>query len=71
MAYKMLKHDVYSVGAVDWDRRLFDELIKIPDGTSYNSFLVRGVDKTALIDTVDPSKTHELRSIIRLSLLKT
>ena len=60
MAYKMLNHDVYSVGAVDWDRRLFDELIKIPDGTSYNSFLVRGVDKTALIDTVDPSKTHEL-----------
>ena len=60
MTYKMINPDVYSVGAVDWDRRLFDELVKIPDGTSYNSFLIRGVDKTALIDTVDPSKTHEL-----------
>ncbi len=25
---------VYSIGAVDWDRRLFDELIPLPDGTT-------------------------------------
>ncbi|MBM4353730.1 MAG: FprA family A-type flavoprotein [Deltaproteobacteria bacterium] len=43
------------VGAVDWDRRLFDELIPLPDGTSYNAYLVRGSEKTVLMDSVDPS----------------
>jgi flavorubredoxin len=47
---------VSAVGAVDWDRRLFDSLIPLPDGTSYNSYLVRDGGQTALIDTVDPSK---------------
>lgn len=51
---------VYFVGAVDWDRRLFDELISLPDGTSYNSYLVRGSEKTALMDTVDPAKVGVL-----------
>lgn len=43
------------MGAVDWNRRLFDSLIPLPDGTSYNAYLVRGSQKTALLDTVDPS----------------
>ena len=60
MIYRMIKEDVYSVGVVDWDRRIFDELIQIPNGTSYNSYIIRGNDKTALIDTVDPTKTDEL-----------
>lgn len=42
-------------GAIDWHRRVFDALIPIPDGTSYNAYLVEGADKTALLDTVDPS----------------
>lgn len=50
---RQLKPNIYSVGAVDWDRRLFDELIPLPDGTSYNAYLVKGSEKTALIDTVD------------------
>ena len=44
---------IHWVGAIDWDRRLFDSLIPLPDGTSYNSYLIRGSEKTALIDTVD------------------
>ncbi|MHB9030707.1 MAG: FprA family A-type flavoprotein, partial [Candidatus Latescibacterota bacterium] len=51
---------VHAVGAADWNRRLFDELISLPDGTSYNAYLVRGSEKTALIDTVDPEKTQIL-----------
>ncbi|CAD6492962.1 MAG: Type A flavoprotein FprA [Candidatus Argoarchaeum ethanivorans] len=50
-----LKPDIYAVGAIDWDRRLFDELVPLPDGTSYNSYLIKGSEKTALIDTVDPT----------------
>jgi flavorubredoxin len=60
MIYRKIKEDIYSVGVVDWDRRIFDELIQIPNGTSYNSYLIKGSEKTALIDTVDPTKTHEL-----------
>ena len=48
------------MGAIDWDRRLFDELIPLPDGTSYNAYLVRGSEKTALIDTADPAKSEEI-----------
>jgi len=48
------------MGAIDWDRRLFDELIPLPDGTSYNAYLVRGSEKTALIDTADPAKSDAI-----------
>ena len=50
-----IKPGIYWVGAIDWDRRLFDALIPLPDGTSYNSYLIKGSEKTALIDTVDPT----------------
>jgi flavorubredoxin len=55
-----LVEGVHWVGAIDWDRRLFDSLIPLPDGTSYNSYLVKGSEKTALIDTVDPTMTDVL-----------
>ncbi len=68
MKAREIKSGIYWVGAVDWDRRLFDELIPLPDGTSYNSYLVRGSEKTALIDTVDPTMEHVLMA--RLDDLK-
>lgn len=48
------------VGAIDWDRRLFDALIPLPNGTSYNSYLIQGSDKVALIDAVDATKQDVL-----------
>ena len=54
--------EVHSVGAFDVDRRIFDELIPLPEGTSYNAYLIKGSGKTALIDTVDPSKEYDLIS---------
>jgi flavorubredoxin len=56
--------DVYYVGAPDWDRRLFDSLIPLPQGTSYNAYLIKGHEKTALIDTVDPAKWEVLESYL-------
>lgn len=50
-----IKPGVFAVGVIDWNRRLFDELIPLPHGTSYNSYLVKGTDKTAVIDTNDPA----------------
>jgi len=60
MVMQKLKPNVYFVGAIDWDRRLFDELIPLPDGTSYNAYLIKGSEKTALLDTVDPTKADVL-----------
>ncbi len=55
-----VKTGVLWVGAIDWDRRLFDGLIPLPNGTSYNSYLVRGSEKTVLIDAVDTSMAKVL-----------
>ena len=57
---RQIKPDIFEVGAIDWDRRLFDEIIPLPDGTSYNAYLVKGSEKTALLDTVDPPKWEKL-----------
>lgn len=70
MKARKIKEGVYWMGAVDWDRRLFDSLIPLPDGTSYNAYLVHGSDKTVLLDTVDPRMADvlmfQLRSIPRI-----
>ncbi len=65
MAVRELKENIHSVGAIDWNRRLFDALIPLPNGTSYNSYLIQGSEKTALLDTVDPSKEYELLSNLK------
>jgi flavorubredoxin len=64
MKARQIRKDVYWIGAIDWDRRLFDALIPLPDGTSYNSYLVPGSQKVALIDTVDPTKTEVLLAFL-------
>ena len=46
--------NVFWVGVQDWNRRVFDAFIPLPYGTSYNSYLVIGENKTALVDTVNP-----------------
>jgi flavorubredoxin len=51
---KLTDH-VARIASIDWSRRLFDALIPLPDGTSYNAYLVRSGSKTALIDSTDPS----------------
>jgi flavorubredoxin len=60
MAPRKIKPGVYSVGAIDWDRRLFDSLIPLPLGTSYNAYLVQGNAKVALVDTVEPGLAKAL-----------
>ncbi|SNR69615.1 FprA family A-type flavoprotein [Desulfurobacterium atlanticum] len=60
MSVKQIKENIYWVGAIDWDRVIFDEIIPLPEGTSYNAYIVKGSEKTALIDTVEPAKGEEL-----------
>jgi flavorubredoxin len=62
MKARKIKDRIYWMGSVDWDRRLFDSLVPLPDGTSYNAYLIEGSEKTVLLDTVDPPMAHELLS---------
>lgn len=59
MKPRKIKPNIFFTGIIDWDRKLFDELIPLPEGTSYNSYILQGSEKTALIDTADPSKKRE------------
>ena len=59
MKFQEIKNNIYYCGLNDCDRRIFDELIPLEHGTSYNSYLVKGSEKTALIDTMYPPKTTE------------
>ncbi len=46
-----LKHQIYSVGVQNPELEVFDIIMKTPKGTSYNAYLVKGSEKTALIET--------------------
>ncbi|PSN12833.1 hypothetical protein C7271_23120, partial [filamentous cyanobacterium CCP5] len=50
--------DTTAIRCLDWDRDRFDIEFELRNGTTYNSFLVRG-DKLALIDT-SHGKFHDL-----------
>lgn len=65
MEMRKIKNNINWLGAVDWNRRLFDSLVPLPDGTSYNAYLVQGSDKTVLLDTVDPSMSGELMAQLK------
>ena len=60
MNKRIIKDGISWLGAIDWERRLFDALIPLPDGTSYNAYLVEGTEKIALLDTVEPMKKDVL-----------
>lgn len=56
--------DTTVMRSLDWDRDRFDIEFGLQNGTTYNSYLVRG-DKVALIDT-----SHEKFRELYLSLLQ-
>jgi flavorubredoxin len=56
MPVRLIGKNILEVGAAHPDRQLFDCLMPTPHGTTYNSYLIAGGQKTALIDAVDPLK---------------
>jgi flavorubredoxin len=59
MIFKKIKENILYAGMNDKDRLIFDELIPLDCGTSYNSYIVKGSEKTAIIDTMYPKFTEE------------
>ncbi len=70
MVARKLTEGIFEIGGKDWGRRLFDELIPLPDGTSYNSYIIKGTDKTALIDTVDPGTADQIYANLKKLKIK-
>jgi len=56
---------IYSVGVQDPDLRIFDVIMHAEHGTSYNSYLVCGSAKAALIETVKAPFTDKLIANLR------
>ncbi|MBI5743254.1 MAG: FprA family A-type flavoprotein [Elusimicrobia bacterium] len=56
---------VFSLRVNHFNRHLFDSLIPLPEGTSYNAYLVKGSEKTALLDSADPEKSATLFDFLR------
>ena len=65
MIPEKITENVYSLRVNHFNRKLFDSLIPLPEGTSYNSYLVQGKEKTALLDSVDPEKAEVLFDYLR------
>jgi len=59
MKFKEIKNNIFYCGLNDCERKIFDELIPLEQGTSYNSYLVKGSEKIALIDTMYLPKSEE------------
>lgn len=47
-----IKKDIHWVGALDSKLRIFDIIMYTPYGTTYNSYVVKGSEKTAVFETV-------------------
>lgn len=65
---------VHWIGALDPTLRTFDIILKTANGTTYNSYLVRGSEGVAIIDTVkegfEDEFFHRLESVARYDEIK-
>jgi len=51
MSTLKLKDDIYWIGILDHKLRVFDIIMETKFGTTYNSYLVKGSEKTVLVET--------------------
>lgn len=64
MNIKEIVEGIYYVGVNDRKTHRFEALWPIPHGVSYNSYIVKGENKTALIDGVEIGECDKLRENI-------
>lgn len=66
--------NVYWIGALDPTLRTFDIILKTANGTTYNSYLIRGSEGVAIVDTVKEGFEDEffrrLESVARYDEIK-
>jgi NADH oxidase (H2O-forming) len=60
-----IKPGIHWIGATDPDLRVFDDLYPTKYGTTYNSYLVKGNNKIAIIDTVKRKYSEKYLAKVR------
>ncbi len=71
MAIRNILPGIFYVGVNDWDRQMFDALMPLPLGTSYNSYVICGTEKTVLVDTAEPCKSEAFfENLLQLDISK-
>src|SRR6266540_3031857 len=60
-----IRPDFYWIGAEDPGLRTFDDLFPTEHGTTYNSYLIKGKDKIAIIDTVKGNHAEEFLAKVK------
>ena len=60
---KKISQDSIYIGVDDLSIDLFESQYKVPEGISYNSYIIRD-SKTAVLDTVDARKGEEWKAEI-------
>jgi len=67
----LIRENIWWVGALDPDLRVFDIIMRTEYGTSYNAYVVKGETKVALIETVKekffPEYRQRLEQVVDLS----
>ncbi|MFZ9560270.1 MAG: MBL fold metallo-hydrolase, partial [Vulcanococcus sp.] len=61
---ELIASDTTTIRSLDWDRSRFDIEFGLRNGTTYNSFLVRG-ERTALIDTSHLKFEHSWPALLQ------
>ncbi|ETA79846.1 FprA family A-type flavoprotein [Youngiibacter fragilis] len=64
MAAKLLKENLYWIGVENPELRVFDIIMETKKGTTYNSYLLVGEDKVAVVDNVKNPFYPEFRENI-------
>ncbi|HTP66614.1 MAG TPA: FprA family A-type flavoprotein [Geobacteraceae bacterium] len=60
-----IKPGIHWIGVKDPDLRTFDDLFPTNCGTTYNSYLIKGKDKIAIIDTVKRNRFGEFLAKVK------
>jgi NADH oxidase (H2O-forming) len=60
-----IKPGIYWIGSEDPGLRVFDDLFPTEHGTTYNSYLIKGTDKIAIIDTVKEKRADEFMDKVK------
>ena len=64
---KEISQNVFYCGLHDRDRKLFDQLVPLPQGTTYNSYLIKGSSKCAVVDTMYAKLAEPYMNMVRSS----
>ena len=65
MDYKKLNDSLYWTGVLDKDLRVFDIIMYTEFGTTYNSYVLKGSEKTALFESAKAKFFDEFLNNVR------